>query len=54
MPEAERIQLGKEVWKIAAEEVYIIGVIGLAAASQGVRIAKNNIGQHPGAHVQQP
>ena len=29
MPEKERIQLGKEVWKIAAEEVYIIGVIGM-------------------------
>ena len=30
VPEAERIQLGKDVWKIAAEEVYIIGMIGLA------------------------
>src|SRR5439155_1709168 len=26
VPEKERIQLGKDVWKITAEEVYIIGV----------------------------
>ena len=30
VPEKERIQLGKDVWKIAAEEVFIIGVIGRA------------------------
>src|SRR5499425_2805018 len=28
VPEKERIELGKEVWKITAEEVYSIGVIG--------------------------
>ena len=28
LPETERVQLGKEVWKIAAEEVYTIGVVG--------------------------
>ena len=32
VPEKERIELGKEVWKIAAEEVYIIGVIGMGPA----------------------
>ena len=40
VPEKERIQLGKEVWKIAAEEVYIIGVIGMGPASMGVRVVK--------------
>jgi hypothetical protein len=49
MPEKERIQLGKEVWKIAAEEVYIIGVIGMGPASMGVRVAKTNMGISSGS-----
>ena len=35
VPEAERIKLGKEIWKIAAEEVYIIGVVGLGGGRPG-------------------
>jgi peptide/nickel transport system substrate-binding protein len=54
VPEAERIQLGKDVWKIAAEEVYIIGVIGLGAASQGVRITKNTMGNAPARMYNSP
>jgi peptide/nickel transport system substrate-binding protein len=47
VPEAEQIKLGKEIWKIAAEEVYIIGVVGLGPANTGVRIAKVNMGNVP-------
>src|SRR6266571_4410099 len=47
VPEKERIELGKEVWKIAAEEVYIIGVIGMGPASMGVRVVKTNMGNIP-------
>ncbi len=54
VPEAERIQLGKDVWRIAAEEVYIISVIGLAAASQGVRITKNTMGNTPARMYNSP
>jgi hypothetical protein len=43
----ERITLGKQIWKIAAEDVYIIGIIGPGAAS-GVRVAKTNMGNLPG------
>jgi peptide/nickel transport system substrate-binding protein len=53
-PEEERLKLGKEVWKIAAEEVYIIGVIGMGAASMGVRIAKNNLGNVPSRQYNSP
>jgi peptide/nickel transport system substrate-binding protein len=53
-PEEERVRLGKEVWKIAAEEVYIIGVIGMGAASMGVRIAKNNLGNIPARQYNSP
>jgi peptide/nickel transport system substrate-binding protein len=46
VPEEERIKLGQEIWKIAAEDVYIIGIVGPGAAS-GVRVAKLNMGNLP-------
>jgi peptide/nickel transport system substrate-binding protein len=54
VPEEERLKLGKEVWKIAAEEVYIIGVIGMGAASMGVRLAKVNLGNVPSRQYNSP
>ena len=42
----ERLQIGKQLWKIAAEDVYIIGIVGPGAAS-GVRAAKINMGNLP-------
>jgi peptide/nickel transport system substrate-binding protein len=47
LPEAERIKAGQEIWKLAADEVFVIGVIGMGPAIQGVRVAKNNIGNMP-------
>jgi peptide/nickel transport system substrate-binding protein len=44
--EGERIKLGKEIWEIAAEDVYVIGIVGPGAAS-GVRVAKLNMGNLP-------
>jgi peptide/nickel transport system substrate-binding protein len=54
VPEEERVKLGKEIWKIAAEEVYIIGVIGMGAASMGVRVAKTNMGNVPSRQYNSP
>ncbi len=54
VPEKERIALGKEIWKIAAEEVYIIGVVGLGPAANGVRIVKTNIGNIPARQYNSP
>jgi peptide/nickel transport system substrate-binding protein len=54
VPEKERIELGKEVWKIAAEEVYNIGVIGMGPASMGVRVVKNNMGNIPSRQYNSP
>jgi len=54
VPEKERIQLGKEVWKIAAEEVYIIGVIGMGPASMGVRVVKTTMGNIPSRQYNSP
>ena len=49
-----RIQLGKDIWKIAAEEVYIIGVIGMGPASMGVRVVKTNMGNIPSRQYNSP
>ena len=54
VPEKERIELGKEVWKIAAEEVYIIGVIGMGPASMGVRVVKTGMGNIPSRQYNSP
>src|SRR6266849_181509 len=54
VPEKERIQLGKEVWKITAEEVYIIGVVGVGPAANGVRIVKTNMGNIPARQYNSP
>ncbi len=54
VPEAERIALAKEVWQIHTDEVYNIGVVGLAAASMGVRVVKNNVGNVPERQYNSP
>jgi peptide/nickel transport system substrate-binding protein len=45
--EAERVQLGKQIWKILAEELWSIGTVGLSPATVGVRVAKNTMGNIP-------
>jgi peptide/nickel transport system substrate-binding protein len=45
--EAERIKIGKEIWRILCEECWVIGTVGLSPAFMGVRIVKNNMGNIP-------
>lgn len=45
--EAERIKIGKEIWKILCEECWVIGTVGLSPAFMGVRIVKKNMGNIP-------
>jgi peptide/nickel transport system substrate-binding protein len=47
VPDDQRIQLTKQVWKILAEELWTIGTVGLSPATTGVRIVKNNLGNIP-------
>jgi peptide/nickel transport system substrate-binding protein len=47
MPEEERIKAGQQMWRIAADEVFQIGVVGMGPATQGVRITRNNVGNVP-------
>jgi peptide/nickel transport system substrate-binding protein len=47
VPDEERIRLGKEIWKIIAEDVWHISTVGVSAAAAGVRVAKTNLGNVP-------
>jgi ABC-type transport system substrate-binding protein len=47
VPDKERIALGRQVWRIATEEQWTIGTVGLSPAVMGVRIAKVNMGNIP-------
>lgn len=54
VPREEQIEIGQELWTTALEQVYTIGVVGLSAASMGVRIVKNNMGNIPARQVNSP
>ena len=47
VPDPERVQLGKQIWKILAEELWTIGTVGLSPATTGVRVSKLNLGNIP-------
>jgi hypothetical protein len=40
--------VAQEIWKIVLDQVYNIGLVGLAPGSYGVRVVKNNVGNVPG------
>jgi peptide/nickel transport system substrate-binding protein len=46
-PFEERVRLGKEIWKIAIDDVWVIGTVGLSGAFMGIRVSKNNMGNNP-------
>jgi peptide/nickel transport system substrate-binding protein len=54
VPRDERIELAKDIWRIAADEVYTIGVVGLGAASMGVRVVKTDMGNIPSRQYNSP
>jgi peptide/nickel transport system substrate-binding protein len=43
----ERIEVGREIWKIITDEVWTMGTVGQSGAFMGVRIYKNNMGNIP-------
>ena len=47
LPDPEQTNAGKEVWKIAVEDVFTIGLVGQSPVVQGVRVAKTNVGNIP-------
>ena len=47
-PESERIEIGGEMWRVAVEQQWTLGTIGLSPAVMGVRIVSNRLGNSPG------
>ena len=54
VPEEEQITLGKEIWAIVTDDVFSFGVVGLSPAAQGIRVAKNNLGNVPSRQYNSP
>lgn len=46
-PEAERIKIAHEIWKILADQVYGIGTVGQSPGLMGVRLASNKLANIP-------
>ena len=46
-PEKQHYELGKKIWRIAIEEQYVIGTVGLAPGIMGLRVVKNSLGNVP-------
>jgi peptide/nickel transport system substrate-binding protein len=46
-PDEEQIQLAKEVWKIALDEVWTIGMVSQSPVITGVRVVKTSLGNVP-------
>ena len=47
VPDTERIEIGKEMWRVAVEQQWAIGTVGLSPAVMGVRIVTNRLGNSP-------
>jgi hypothetical protein len=43
-PEKQHYELGKKIRRIAIEEQYVIGTVGLAPGIMGLRVVKNSMG----------
>jgi peptide/nickel transport system substrate-binding protein len=54
VPDAERIELGKEVWRITLDQAWGIGLVGQSPASLGVRVAKTDLGNVPSRQYNNP
>jgi len=47
VPFERRVELGKQIWRIIADNVYYIGVVGQSPAGNGVVVVKNNFRNVP-------
>ena len=54
LPDDERIEVGKEMWRLAVDEQWVIGTVGLSPAGMGVRIVSNRLGNSPGRQYNSP
>jgi len=51
VPAEERKALGQEINKLMAENVWVIGTVGLSPAILGIVVKKNNVGNVPDSVV---
>ena len=47
LPKAKRKELGKELWRIHVDNLYVIGTVGMSPAMNGVTVIKNNFRNVP-------
>jgi hypothetical protein len=47
-PEKQQHELGKQIWRIALDELWGIGTVDQSPGVMGVRVVKNNLGNQPG------
>lgn len=47
VPFEERVELGKQIWRIHLDEVWHLGVVGQAGAVMGVRVVSKRMGNIP-------
>ena len=51
LPYEERVEVGKEIWRIVIEEQWEVGTVALTPQGQGTRIASRKMGNIPSRHV---
>lgn len=54
VPEEERNELAKDIFRILVDEVYKIGTVGLSAAAMGIRIVNTRMGNVPSRQYNSP
>ena len=54
VPEAERVELGKEIWRIVLDEAWSVGLVGQSPASLGVRVVNTDLGNVPERQFNSP
>ena len=54
VPEAERIEIGKQIWRIVLDQAWSVGLVGQSPASLGVRVAKVDLGNVPERQFNSP
>ena len=54
VPDAQRIEIGKELWRLAVEQQWALGTVGLSPAGMGVRIVSNRLGNSPSRQYNSP
>ncbi|HXF36949.1 MAG TPA: ABC transporter substrate-binding protein [Actinomycetota bacterium] len=50
-PDEERIELGKQLFMLHADQVFTIGVVGFGYGIYGVHVAKENLGNVPARYI---